>query len=78
MIKLFITGFLQVFFVTVNTYFISKSNLLGVAICGFTISFLWTANVKRAAFGTMTDRITYSFGAMTGGLLGLFLAKIII
>ena len=31
--KLFTTGFLQVFFVVINTYFISKGYLLGIIIC---------------------------------------------
>ena len=45
--KLFTTGFLQVFFVVINTYFISKGYLLGIIICGFIISFIWSHNVKK-------------------------------
>ena len=49
--KLFITGFLQVFFVACNTYFISKSFYIGVFICGLIISLIWSWNVKKLFFG---------------------------
>ena len=69
--KLFITGFTQVFFVAINTFFISKAIYGGVLICGFLISFIWSWNVKKVAFGTIKDRIWYSFGAGVGSLVGL-------
>jgi hypothetical protein len=69
--KLFITGFTQVFFVAINTYFISKAIYGGVLICGFLISFIWSWNVKKVAFGNMKDRIYYSLGAGFGSLAGL-------
>lgn len=73
--RLFITGFLQVFFVAVNTYFISKSRFELVFICSFLISFIWSFNVKKVAFGSQADRFIYSFGAAFGGLMGLIIAK---
>lgn len=76
--KLFTTGFLQVFFVVINTYFISKGYLLGIIICGFIISFIWSHNVKKIAFGSEYDRFIYSIGAMSGSLTAYFLGKIII
>lgn len=76
--KLFLTGFLQVFFVVINTYFISKGYLLGIIICGFIISFIWSHNVKKIAFGSEYDRFIYSLGAMSGSLTAYFLGKIII
>ena len=76
--KLFTTGFLQVFFVVINTYFISKGYLLGIIICGFIISFIWSHNVKKIAFGSEYDRFIYSLGAMSGILTAYFLGKIII
>ena len=76
--KLFTTGFLQVFFVVINTYFISKGYLLGIIICGFVISFIWSHNVKKIAFGSEYDRFIYSLGAMSGSLIAYFLGKIII
>lgn len=75
---LFITGFLQVFFVAINTYFITKRFYIGVAIVSFLISFIWSFNIKKVAFGSMKDRIIYSLGACAGGLLGLYLSTKII
>jgi hypothetical protein len=74
MIKLFITAFLQVFFVSANTYFLARVNWIGVAVCGWMISFLWSSNVRKISIGNMKDRIIYSSGAMCGGLVGLYLA----
>lgn len=76
--KLFITGFLQVFFVVVNTYFIGKGFWIGVLVCGFLISFIWSFNVKKIAFGTMKDRIIYSLGACAGSGIGLLLSKLVV
>lgn len=70
--KLFITGFLQVFFVAINTYFIANKMLFGTAMAGFTISFIWSFNVKKVAFGTMQDRVIYALGAGFGSLVGLY------
>jgi hypothetical protein len=77
-LQLFSTGMLQVFFVAVNTVFLSKSIYIGVAFAAFTISMIWSYNVKKVVFGTMKDRICYSFGAMIGSLLGLLLSDFLI
>lgn len=70
-LSVFITGFIQVFFVVVNTYFTAKVIYVGVFMASFTISLVWTLNVKRTAFGTWTDRVIYAFGAATGAISGL-------
>lgn len=69
--NLFITGFLQVFFVALNTWLITQNNFIGVLIVSFLISFIWSFNVKKVAFGSIKDRIIYSIGASIGGLTGL-------
>jgi hypothetical protein len=74
--KLFITGFVQVFFVAINTYFISKGFYLGVFFCGTIISLIWSWNVKKIAFGTFKDRIIYSVGAGFGSLFGLIISML--
>lgn len=76
--KLFITAFMQVFMVSANTYFISRLVWLGIAACGFGISYLWTMNVKRISASTLTERLAYASGAMCGGLLGVLVSKLII
>lgn len=72
--KIFITGFIQVFFVAINTFLISKELYLGVLACGFTISLVWSFNVKKIAFGTMKERLQYSIGAGFGSLFGLIVS----
>ncbi|MFD2600181.1 hypothetical protein ACFSQ3_14580 [Sphingobacterium corticis] len=73
MTQLFITGFLQVFFVAINTYFITQRNYIGVLVVSFLISFIWSFNVKKVAFGSISDRLIYSLGASIGGLSGLLI-----
>jgi hypothetical protein len=75
--KLFITGFVQVFFVAINTYFISRQFYLGVFSCGFMISLIWSWNVKKIAFGTWTDRLYYASGAAFGSVAGAYLGHIV-
>ena len=76
-IKLFTTGFTQVFLVVLNTYFITREFLFGILACGFLISFVWSHNVKKVAFGSELDRIIYSLGAMTGSILAFYFGKFI-
>ena len=75
MIRLFFTAYLQVLFVSANTYFISQVAWLGIAVCSFGISYLWTLNVRRISAGVTIERIVYSTGAMLGGLTGVLIGK---
>lgn len=75
--QLFFTGFFQVFFVAINTWLITQQNYIGVLIVSFLISFIWSFNVKKVAFGTMSHRIIYSLGAAFGGFLGLFIGGLL-
>lgn len=69
--KLFLTAFIQVYFVSLNTCFLSTQNYFGVTIAAFMVSLVWCFNVKRIAFGGNVDKIIYSFGATAGSLSGL-------
>lgn len=77
MLKLFLTGFIQVFLVVLNTYCISKDWIPGIVVCSFGISYFWSHNVKKVAFGTEKHRVAYSSGALVGGLCGYFIGKIL-
>ena len=77
MIRLFSTAYLQVLLVSANTYFISRIAWIGIAVCCFGISYLWTLNVKKISAGTQIERIIYATGAMFGGLTGVFIGKFI-
>jgi hypothetical protein len=74
MMKLFYTGFIQVFFVALNTFFIANKFYAAVFVCGFIISFIWCFNVKKVAFGDMWDKIYYSGGAACGSIIGLIVS----
>ena len=76
--RLFITAFLQVAMVSANTYFISRLAWIGIAICGFGISYLWTVNVKKISASTTKERLAYASGAMLGGLTGVALGSMIL
>ena len=69
--KVFFTGFFQVFFAAINTYLIAQKSVYGTALVGFTISLIWGFNVKKIAFGTIEDRLIYSLGAGMGSCFGL-------
>lgn len=75
--KLFGTGALQVSLVTLNTYLIATGNLWAVLVVSFSISFVWSFNVKRVAFGNLWDRFAYSAGAAIGGVVGLLVGKLL-
>ena len=77
-IALFFTGFLQVFFVSVNTCFLAKEIYVGVLFAAFSISMIWSYNIKKIVFGTFTERIVYSIGATAGSLLGLYTSSYLI
>jgi hypothetical protein len=76
-VKLVLTGAIQVYFIAVNTYFLSKEIYLGVIIAAFMISMVWSHNIKKIAFGTLTDRVLYSLGATIGSAAGLATSKIL-
>lgn len=77
-IKLFLGAMLQVGLVSINAYLISQGKYLSVFVVGCMISYVWTFNVQKVVFGELSDRLTYSFGAGVGGVLGLYIAKNIV
>lgn len=69
------TGFLQVIFVAMNTVYIMRTAWVALVLTSFCISFLWSGNVKRVAFGDMVDRIVYALGAAAGCGIGVLVAR---
>ncbi len=53
----------------------SRGSYVGVLFVGFGISFVWTLNVKRAAFGGWLDRSIYAGGAAVGSIMGMWIAR---
>jgi hypothetical protein len=75
--SLFTTGFIGVFFIVANTYFISVRYVPGIAIASFMISYVWTINVRKVAIGTRADRVIYALGATCGSITGYFISQLI-
>lgn len=65
---------LQVLLVAVNTYQLVHQKWIGCFVVGFLISFIWSFNVKKVAFGKFSERIIYATGAATGTVIGLALS----
>lgn len=78
LISIAATGFIQVFLVATNTVFLSQAFAWGALVAGFTISYIWSHNVKRVAFGGEADRIAYSIGAGLGSVAGLYAGKFVV
>lgn len=76
-LKLSATGFLQVVLVAFNTYMIATGNWIAVPVISFLISFVWSWNIRKIAFGDFWDRVVYSLGAALGGLSGLWLGVLL-
>ena len=75
--KLFITAFLQVFFVSANIYMIANNHIIGIAACSFIVSYFWTINVKKISISNKKERILYSSGAMTGSVFGFVISSFV-
>jgi hypothetical protein len=69
-LKLAGTGFVQVIFVAMNTVAIAHYALLANAATALMISYVWSHNVKRVAFGDEGDRWFYAIGAAAGSVSG--------
>jgi hypothetical protein len=73
----FFTAWLQVALITLNTWLIAHHEVIPAILCGFAISFVWTLNVKKVAFGCLADRLTYAFGACSGTATGMLVAGLL-
>lgn len=76
-IRLMATAYFQILAVSCNVVFIQKQFIIGTLISSFAISFLWTLNVKRVAFGGWFDRFLYALFASLGSVSGFLLSNLI-
>lgn len=77
MIRPFLTGMVQVFFVVLTQWHVAQERLVGAVLFSWCLSFVWCFNVKTAAFGTLKHKIAYTTGAATGTAMGLMLPALI-
>lgn len=75
-ITLFLTGFVQVFLVSVNVYQVAHQKYLGAFIVGFFISLIWCFNIRSIAFGNWLDRLAYCLGAAFGTSCGILITNL--
>lgn len=71
---IFLTAFIQVCLVAMNTVFISHGLIIPMLVTGFGISLVWTYNVSKVALGSLKDKLIYATGAMTGTGVGYMIA----
>jgi hypothetical protein len=76
--KTFLTSFLQVGCVAINTYFITQLNWVGIFIVSFIISLLWAFNVSKISVSTTNQKLTYALGAGCGAVIGLLIVTSIL
>ncbi len=74
----FAKGFIQVFFIVINTYMVSCGSLFGVFITSFGTSLIWSMNVKSIAAGNYVTRLVYASGAAIGSVAGFASGALII
>lgn len=72
--KTFLFAYFQVFAVSINVYFISRTNLIGIAISSFIINVLWMHNVNGMARKTT---IIYPIGATLGAISGVLVGMLL-
>lgn len=64
--------------VAANTVAIAKGHAWAVLIFAFLISYIWSHNVRKVAFGDELDRIAYSIGACLGSVSGMWAANMVL
>jgi hypothetical protein len=74
--KIYLTSFTQVFFVAINTIFLSNGNIIGIAIASFFISLIWCFNVAKISVSKTKHKLVYSIGAMSGAIIGYYFTKL--
>ena len=70
-LKLFLSAMLQIFLVSINTYLVANGFMISAGIVGFSLSWVWSWNIKRIAISSNTERFIYCLGAGMGTTLGV-------
>jgi hypothetical protein len=76
--KIFLTSYLQIGLVAINTLLIARGYVLGIFLASFTISMLWSYNVSKIALSDFKSKLVYSFGAGFGAISGYYLINLFI
>ena len=76
--KIFLTAFMQVGLVAINTYLITHLYWIGIFVVSCLISLLWAYNVSKVAISKPIDKFVYAFGAGCGAITGLLILQYIL
>jgi hypothetical protein len=74
--SIFLTGFVQVLFISANIAFIASKSYTGAFLTSFCISLIWSYNVKRISIASKMDVFCYCLGAACGNLIGMGLIEL--
>ena len=77
MTKIFLTSYLQIGLVAINTILLAKGYVIGIFLASFSISLLWCYNVTKISVGSLKQKLVYSFGAGFGAISGFYLLNFI-
>lgn len=73
-----LAAFVQVGLVACNVMFIAAGEVIPMIVVGFLISMLWSFNIKKIAFGSIWDRVSYAIGAGLGTWVGYLISHWIV
>lgn len=78
LIMLFLTGFVQVCLVAMNTVFIAKGKIVPMFLVSFLIGLVWIFNIRKTVAGKVWDKVAYCLGSASGTVAGFILANSVI
>ena len=76
--KIFLTAFMQVGLVAINTYLITHLYWVGIFVVSCLISLLWAYNVSKVAISETKHKLIYALGAGCGAITGLIILQYIL
>lgn len=76
-LQLFICGFSQLLFLSANTYFIAKTDILLAFATSLCTNMVFCYVVKLMVFSNITDKICFSIGAAIGCSLSVCILKLL-
>ena len=78
MIRVFLSSFLQIFGIAVQTKNIANSQYLYAFLTSLLIGATWIFNTNRVVKGTWGERIAYILGSATGVVVGTWLHDVLL
>jgi hypothetical protein len=73
MTKLFLSSFIQIGLVAINTILLARGYVLGIFMASSTISLIWTFNVQKISVSKLKEKRCYSLGAGCGAVAGFYI-----